>query len=199
MGQLTSFIKRKIFRINRERWNYQYDKGLWEGLKGLNELARFSVIVGYIKYLKPGQPEMLEIGCGEGLLQQRLQIQNYGRFVGIDISDSAIQTAQAQGDEKCTYEVDDMDKYQPEGTFDLIIFNESIYYSRHPLETLQRYATHLKANGLLVVTINDHKHSDELWQTIRDGFDLLDEATTVTSKSTCVCKILLPKGAKAES
>lgn len=193
MSSITSFIKRKILRIDRDRWNYQYDKGLWEGLKGLNELARFSVIVGYIKYLKPGQPEILEIGCGEGLLQQRLQSPNYGRYVGSDISDSAIQNAQAQADEKCTYLVADMDKYQPTGTFDLIIFNESIYYSRHPLETLQRFATHLKANGLLIVTINDHKHSDELWRSIKDGFELLDEATTVTTKSTCVCKVLLPK------
>ncbi|MGA0558224.1 class I SAM-dependent methyltransferase [Larkinella sp. VNQ87] len=195
MGSLTSFIKRKIFRINRDRWNYQYDKGLWEGLKGLDELARFSVIVGYVKYLKPGQPELLEIGCGEGLLQQRLQPHNYGRYVGLDISDSAIRNAQAQADEKCTYLVADMDKYQPVGAFDMIMFNESIYYSRHPLETLQRYATHLKPNGLLLVTINDHKHSDELWASLKDGFDLLDEATTVT-KTTCVCKILLPKGVK---
>ncbi|RAJ95971.1 2-polyprenyl-6-hydroxyphenyl methylase/3-demethylubiquinone-9 3-methyltransferase [Larkinella arboricola] len=198
MGRITSFIKRKVFRMNRDRWNYQYDKGLWEGLKGLDELARFSVIIGYIKYLKPGQPEIVEIGCGEGLLQQRLQTQNYGRYVGLDISDRAIQTAQAQADGKCTYRVGDMDTYQPEGSFDLIIFNESIYYSRHPLETLQRYATRLKANGLLIVTINDHKHSDELWHRIRDGFDLLDEATTITAKSTCVCKVLLPKGAKSE-
>lgn len=196
MGRITSFIKRKILRIDRDRWNYQYDKGLWEGLKGLDELARFSVIVGYIKYLKPGQPELVEIGCGEGLLQQRLQSLNYGRYVGLDISDSAIQTAQAQADEKCTYLVADMDKYQPAGAFDFIIFNESIYYSRHPLETLQRYATHLKDNGLLIVTVNNHKHSDKLWDGIKDGFDLLDEATTVTSKTTCVCKVLLPKGAK---
>ncbi|RRB00795.1 class I SAM-dependent methyltransferase [Larkinella rosea] len=193
MQSFTSFFKRKILRNNRDRWNYQYDKGLWDGLKGLDELARFSVIVGYIKYLKPGQPEILEIGCGEGLLQQRLQTQNYGRFVGMDIADSAIQTAQALADEKCTYLVADMDLYQPSGQFDIIVFNESIYYSKHPLKTLQRYATYLKANGLLIVTINNHKHSDELWDSIKGGFELLDEATTVTSKSTCVCNVLLPK------
>ena len=193
MQALTSFFKRKILRIDRDRWNYQYDKGLWDGLKGLDELARFSVIVGYIKFLKPGQPEILEIGCGEGFLQQRLQTQNYGRFVAFDISDSAIKNAQAQADEKCTYLVADMDKYEPTGQFDMIVFNESIYYSKHPLKTLQRFATYLKANGLLLVTINDHKHSDALWQDIKDGFELLDEAKTVTSKSTCVCKVLLPK------
>ncbi|MFC5411610.1 class I SAM-dependent methyltransferase [Larkinella bovis] len=194
MGGITSFIKRKILRIDRDRWNYQYDKGLWNGLQGIDELARFSVIVGYIKFLKPGQPVILEIGCGEGFLQQRLQTQNYGRYVGMDISDSAIKTAHAQADEKCTYQVGDMDRYQPEGAFDLIIFNESIYYSRHPFLTLQRYATYLKANGLLVVTINNHKHSDELWASIKDGFELFDEATTVTTKTTCVCKVLIPRG-----
>lgn len=190
MNPVLSFIKRKIFRINRDRWNYQYEKGLWDGLKALNELARFSVIIGYVKFLKPGQPEVLEIGCGEGLLQQRLQPQNYGRFVGVDISDRAIEVATGAADEKCTYLVADMDKYQPEGTFDFIIFNEAIYYSKHPLKTLQRFTSYLKPDGLLLVTINDHKHSDELWDSIRPAFQLIDEATTITAKSTCVCRVL---------
>jgi len=192
MSSLLSLIKRKVLRINRDRWNYQYDKGLWDGLRGLDELARFSVIIGYIKFLKPGQPDILEIGCGEGFLQQRLQEQNYGRFVGLDISDRAIATAQAQADAKSTYLVADMDRYTPEGLFDMVIFNESIYYSKHPLKTLQQYTRSLKPGGLLIVTINNHKHSDELWQTIKDGFQLVDEATTVTTKSTCVCRILHP-------
>ncbi|TAE29605.1 MAG: class I SAM-dependent methyltransferase [Cytophagales bacterium] len=191
MNNLISFFKRKILRINRDRWNHQYGKGLWDGLKAMDELARFSVIVGYVKFLKPGQPDILEIGCGEGLLQQRLQTQNYGRYVGTDISDLAIQkAAQDAGDEKCAYLVADMDTYKPDGQFDMIIFNEVIYYSKHPLKTLQRYSTYLKPEGLLIVTINDHKHSAELWNGIKDGFQLVDEATTITAKSTCVCKIL---------
>lgn len=195
MNKIVSFVKRKIFRINRDRWNHQYDKGLWDGLKAMDELARFSVIVGYVKFLKPttnGQsPDVLEIGCGEGLLQQRLQSQNYGRFVGTDISDLAIRKAIADaGDNKCTYLVADMDTYKPDGQFDLIIFNEVIYYSKHPLKTLQRLATYLKTNGLLIVTINDHKRSTELWEAIKDSFLLLDEATTLTSKGKCVCKVL---------
>ncbi|WP_128544639.1 class I SAM-dependent methyltransferase [Larkinella soli] len=193
MNALTSFFKRKVLRINRDRWNYQYDKGLWDGLKAIDELARFSVIVGYVKYLKPGQPEVMEVGCGEGLLQQRLQAQNYGRFVGLDIADVAVENARAQADEKCTYRVGDMDTYEPDGTFDLIIFNEVIYYSKHPLKTLQRFSQYLKPGGLLIVTINNHKRSDKLWNSIKDGFALVDEATTVTAKTTCVCKVLLPK------
>jgi len=195
MNKVVSFIKRKIFRINRDRWNHQYDKGLWDGLKAMDELARFSVIVGYVKFLKPTQngesPDILEIGCGEGLLQQRLQSQNYKRFIGTDISDLAIQKAAADaGDNKCSYLVADMDTYKPDGQFDLIIFNEVIYYSKYPLKTLQRLATYLKPNGLLIVTINDHKHSADLWETIKDGFPLLDEATVITSKGKCVCKVL---------
>lgn len=192
MSGFVSFFKRKILRIDRDRWNYQYDKGLWNGLRALDELARFSVIVGYVKFLKPGQPEVLEIGCGEGLLQQRLQSPNYGRYIGVDISDSAIARAQADGDEKCTYLVADMDVYQPAGAFDFIIFNESIYYSRHPLRTMRRLAEYLKPEGLMLVTINHHKHSDHLWEAIRPGFALVDETTTTTSKGICTCKVLSP-------
>ncbi|OIN58152.1 class I SAM-dependent methyltransferase [Arsenicibacter rosenii] len=192
MSSILSLIKRKVFRVNRDRWNYQYDKGLWHGLKALDELGRFSVVVGYIKFLKPDQPDILEIGCGEGLLQQRLQQQNYGRFVGLDISDRAIDAARADADPKCTYLVADMDRYTPEGTFDMIVFSESVYYSKHILKTLQRYSQFLKPDGLFLITINQHKHSDTYWTEIMAGVQLVDETVVTTSKGVFDCRVFRP-------
>ena len=46
----------------------EYSRGVWDYLSGVEELTRFSVVVGYCHYFhKNGS--ILEIGCGEGLLQ----------------------------------------------------------------------------------------------------------------------------------
>jgi predicted TPR repeat methyltransferase len=187
---LKSFIRRKILRIGRDRWNHQYERGLWDGLAGLDELARFSVVAGYVRFLKPARPALLEIGCGTGLFQQRLRPGDYGRFVGVDVSDTAIEQARAEAIETCTYAVADMDKFTPDGSFDLLIFNEVLYYSRQPLQTLQRLATHLNPDGLLIVTVNDHKHSDALWAELLTGFRVVDETVVANAKGRWVCRVL---------
>ena len=79
----------------RERLDVQYARGSWDYLRSLDELARFSVLAGYCHYLKPNG-RILEIGCGEGILQERLDPARYARYVGVDISEEAVRRAQAR-------------------------------------------------------------------------------------------------------
>ena len=62
------------------------------GLKEIGELAHYSAIVGYCYYLNKSGT-ILDIGCGEGILQERLRSLNYSRYVGVDISAKAIRRA----------------------------------------------------------------------------------------------------------
>src|SRR5438876_6993820 len=75
-----------------EEWDSQYEKGHWEYMKCLEEVGRYSLIAGYIHYLKPGG-SILDVGCGEGILQQRLNLDGISKYVGIDISKVAIDAA----------------------------------------------------------------------------------------------------------
>jgi hypothetical protein len=53
--------------IHGEEWEKQYLFGKWKFMNQIDELALYSVIVGYIEYLKPGGA-ILDVGCGEGIL-----------------------------------------------------------------------------------------------------------------------------------
>ena len=57
---IWNFIKRKILRLSRDRWNYQYSKALWNGLH--NEHHRFDAVRAMMQDIH-AKPAMLEIGC----------------------------------------------------------------------------------------------------------------------------------------
>ena len=81
-----------------QTWEAQYAAGRWDYLAELSELARFSVLAGYICHLKPGGT-VLDVGCGQGVLLRRLPMSCYSRYVGIDLSGSAISVAREHANE----------------------------------------------------------------------------------------------------
>jgi 2-polyprenyl-3-methyl-5-hydroxy-6-metoxy-1,4-benzoquinol methylase len=195
-SSLSSFFSRKILRTDRSRWNYQYDKGLWAGLENLDELARFSILAGYVQFLKPNNPSILEIGCGEGILAKRIGRQYYGSFLGTDVADAAIERAISRfGDEKTHFEAVDMNDFETDKQFDLIIFNEAIYYLNPLIDRLvNQYAPMLKPDGLLIVSMNMGRHADgePKWKQIETAFSVVDSALVETTKNGWKIKVLRP-------
>ena len=45
---ISDLIRRKIVRDQRSRWNHQYARGQWEGLKGDVELERQEVVKEFL-------------------------------------------------------------------------------------------------------------------------------------------------------
>ena len=149
---LSAVLPYAPMKGSRDLLNSEYSQGHWDYLRNLNELSRFSVVVGYCHYFHPGG-RILEIGCGEGILQERLCSSNYKRFVGVDISDEAIRRAFQKQDEKTVFVREDAAVYTPDDQFDIIVFNESLEYFRDPLGTVKRYAHFLDQSGILIVSM----------------------------------------------
>ena len=135
-----------------DTWEAQYAAGRWDYLAQLPELARFSVLAGYICHLKPGGA-VLDAGCGQGALLSRLPSACYSRYVGIDLSASAISVAQRQQSNRSSFLAVDCETYSPEERFDIIVFNEVLCCLRDPLSTTERYARSLRPDGLLLVSL----------------------------------------------
>lgn len=135
-----------------QTWEAQYAAGRWDFLGQLSELSRFSILAGYIWHLKPGGA-VLDVGCGQGVLLRRLPSSSYSRYVGIDVSGSAVSAAQKQQNERSTFLAADCENYSPAEQFDVIVFNEVLCCLRDPLRTVERYARSLNPNGLLLVSM----------------------------------------------
>ncbi len=177
-----------------QTWETQYAAGRWDFLAELSELARFSVLAGYICHLKPGAA-VLDTGCGQGVLLRRLPASCYSRYVGIDVSSSAICVAQECGNERSTFLAADCEAYLPAEHFDVIVFNEVLCCLRDPLRTVERYARSLNPAGLLLVSLcTAARGSSELLRRLKQSYETVDEVCVVHSgrKVSWMCTALRP-------
>jgi SAM-dependent methyltransferase len=121
----------------------------WSRLREVSELSRYSVIRGYCEFFKPGGA-ILDVGCGDGILQEQL---DYGRYTGIDLFESAIRKAAHKNDDRTRFLQADAANYTPKETFDVIVWNESLYYLKEPLDVATRYTRFLKPDGVIIVSM----------------------------------------------
>jgi 2-polyprenyl-3-methyl-5-hydroxy-6-metoxy-1,4-benzoquinol methylase len=178
--RLTNAFKRGVSRLlpyrpmegGLARLDREYQDGVWDYLGDLTELSRFSIIVGYCHHLRP-QGEILEIGCGEGLLQRRLNPDLTTRYVGIDISATAISRANERRTARSTFVAADAATFTPDGTFDVIVFNECLEYFDDPKALVRRYRGFLKPSGICIASIFvglDTARDDQIWRMLQPSY-----------------------------
>jgi 2-polyprenyl-3-methyl-5-hydroxy-6-metoxy-1,4-benzoquinol methylase len=177
-------------------WEAQYAAGKWDFLAELSELSRFSILAGYICHLKPGAA-VLDIGCGQGVLLSRLPRDSYSRYVGVDLSASAIALAQRQQNERSAFHAASCEDYAPRGRFDVLVFNEVLCCLRDPLATVGRYAQSLNPEGLILVSLCTAARGSAtiLWR-LKRAYATVDEVRLAHSgrKVAWVCTALRPRG-----
>lgn len=179
-----------------QTWEAQYAAGRWDYLADLSELARFSVLAGYICHLKPGAA-VLDTGCGQGVLLRRLPRPSYSRYVGIDLSDSAISVAREHANEHSTFVVANCEEYSPGDRFDVVVFNEVLCCLRDPLRTVERYTRSLNPNGLLLVSLcTAARGSTAIRRRLGRTYATVDEVRVVHNgrKVSWVCTALRGRG-----
>ncbi len=89
------------------------------------------MIVGLLAERGPSAT-ILDVGCGDGVLYQRFRPIGCERDVGIDMSDVAVSMAAEGARPEAEFVAGDAAVYQPESTFDAIVFNEVLYYFPDP-------------------------------------------------------------------
>jgi len=125
-------------------------------------------VCSYLQYLRVPVRRVLDVGCGAGVLQQRMA---YGRYVGVDMNASAIVQAQARATGEVQFLCAPVQDYVIPGEFDVIVFNESLYYMPEPLAILQRHLGHLKPDGVVIICMFQTYLARRIWQAI-DRLDL---------------------------
>ena len=188
-----NIISGKGRSLPEDRWDAEYGNGGWDHLRGLEEVCRYSVITGYIRFFKPGA-SVLDLGCGEGLLLKRFCPESYSHYTGVDLSEGALNLAKGKY-EKAVFIKEDVDKYQTSESFDVIVFNELLYYVEEPLKTLRRYDKNLAEKGVHVVSIHNKWRSRFIIRKIKLEYRLIDEVTIrKESGLSWTCMVLEPAG-----
>lgn len=160
MNKLLSFIRRKILRIPADRWDYQYGKGAWEQLS--TEHARFDAVIALIRE-HYRSPAILEIGCGKALMLQRMNAGEFSHFTGVDLSEVAIAYAKSFETERIHFVCADMQTFEPQQPYDVVAFNESLYYAKDPAQVFRHYLSYLRPGGSIIVTAFENKYTAKMW------------------------------------
>src|SRR5258708_38126019 len=139
--------------IKRRIWNHEYRQGRWNCLDSMAGDCVYSHIE---KHAKNG--DILDLGCGPGVMGSELNVNAYHSYTGVDICDVAIEKATSRAAEthrtdKNEYLVSDIVSYVPKRLYDVILFGDSIYYFSHQriAEILDRYSKYLKPDGVFLV------------------------------------------------
>lgn len=194
MARLARGLRRVVGMDRESRWNREYAEGGWDWLRNLDELAHHCVLAGYVAYLKPGA-RVLDVGCGEGVFQEQLRGAE-GSYLGIDF-EAAIHKAQHKVTASTRFAVADMNDFTTTETYDVIVFNESIYYLHDLKLGLQRYERFLAPDGVLLISMHGKERNDALWADIDARYTVLDAVTMQNARGVrWTTKALVPPGSR---
>ncbi len=155
---MTNFVD-----VSTEVWDNEYQGGRWDFLSDNTEYARYNVIYGYIrKYSAKGN--VLDLGCGEGVLYNFIEHSDVTNYTGVDISKVAIKKAleRTGGD----FHNADISLYTPCDYFNTIVFNEVLHYLPNPIETINRYLNYSKINGVIILSLYMPAKANDLYNKI---------------------------------
>jgi 2-polyprenyl-3-methyl-5-hydroxy-6-metoxy-1,4-benzoquinol methylase len=93
---------------------------------------------------------LLDVGCGEGALADYLNEEQKKNYVGIDLSKEAVRIAKEKRGFNFIQASAETYTPLPGQSFDLIVFNEMLYYTDH-VEILKRYEKFLSKKGVFLV------------------------------------------------
>ncbi|MBI2827024.1 MAG: class I SAM-dependent methyltransferase [Planctomycetia bacterium] len=156
------------------------DSKRWEYLCGSSELPRYAVIVGYVRRARP-HATVLDVGAGNGVLAEELR-HDVRLLRGIERDAASVQKANERKIDIADFLAADAEMYTTNDKFDVIIFNETLYYMNNPIQILDRYAAFLERDGILIVSTYIARKLLTLPIEIARHFDVVEQATVLNAR-----------------
>ncbi len=117
---------------------------------GEETLRRGNEVLGLVSSLNLQQPRILEIGCGNGWLAERLA--SLGPVTGVDIADEAIQEARRRVPCSEFHSGNILEMSLPHNSFDLVVTLETCSHVADQPKFIEVIANLLRDRGYLILT-----------------------------------------------
>mmetsp|Transcript_25344 Transcript_25344/g.78920 ORF Transcript_25344/g.78920 Transcript_25344/m.78920 type:complete len:240 (+) Transcript_25344:74-793(+) len=154
-------------------WDFMYRACDYEQkMLDPSQQARYVRIGELIEQLCPERAAVLDVGCGTAHGLSVWRGLGLGSFEGIDVAEAAIEGARAahggdSPDLPVRFETVSMQSYDSQGRqFDVVIFNESLYYVASVEESVlmvTKALEHLREGGHLIISMSETRHADRIW------------------------------------
>jgi len=187
---------------DKNHWEAEFAGGRWACLYSLEEAGHYYIIALYVKMFG-GNGAILDVGCGEGILQSIVKPFGDAKYLGIDLSENAIQVASKKSNLHTSFLAVKAQEFMTEERFNTIIFNETLYYFPQPAKILEYYAQFLSRNGVFIISMTLYGIGSGLltlgiWRDIERYHVVLKEMVVHTkSGATWIVKVLKPNSYRA--
>jgi SAM-dependent methyltransferase len=147
--------------IKKRLWDKEFSSTKWNFIDNTMGDCVYPFLE---KYANNGN--ILDLGCGPGNTANELAASAYKTYIGVDISEAALEKAtkrtQENGREgKNSFVNSDFLSYHPVLQFDVILFRESLYHIPYGqvLPILKKFSKNLKNTGVFIVRLyaGDHR------------------------------------------
>jgi SAM-dependent methyltransferase len=159
-------------------------------------MGHYWMIAGYCG-LKFQQPSVLDVGCGRGLLEEKLRAVSYSSYTGMDISMPALKKARQRIQPSCQLICADLLNPPIRKHFNVVIFNESLIPGMPIIDILRQYFGLLTADGRIIISLFNGRNrvaTRPIWKEIGRSFQVEDatELENLPSQKSWTIALLAP-------
>jgi 2-polyprenyl-3-methyl-5-hydroxy-6-metoxy-1,4-benzoquinol methylase len=189
VGHINSLIDRAIrhvFPRSKERyyspdnWNDSWSHGY--DLNIVPEDGRYGVLMALLRRYE-GKGPLLDVGCGDGLLEQWYRNFSGVKILAFDYSSAAVEHARTRRLLDVDFVCADSRTFQASEQFSTIVFNESLYYIDDYLGVMKDLSSRLQDNGVFVVSMHDGRIPNRIWKNVLRSYKQL-QGVAVKDEST---------------
>lgn len=189
MSSVLALVNRAVGRIiprskeryySSESWNDSWSHGY--DLNVVQEDGRYGALMALMRRYESGGP-LLDVGCGDGLLEEWYRKLSGVQMVAFDYSATAIERAKARRLPDVDFLCVDSRTFRPEQQFSMIILNESLYYVDDYLGMMNNLSRALRADGVFVISMHEARITKRIWKTLLRSYHLL-QGVSLRDEST---------------
>jgi len=164
-------------------WDKEFGSGDWRYLDSTGD----DPVYGYLARHCAART-ILDLGCGSGNTANELDDSAYSQYLGVDVSEKAIQMAIARSrrngrEAKNRYVCADIERFIPEARYEVLLFRESLFYVpvSRVFHLLERYRQYLTKDGVFVVRMCSREKHRAIVRLIERHYTILESSPRTDS------------------